>query len=198
MGCAFLAALAVAAATLAAVGGERTGVETALRLTAILGFLFFWPSYAAGSLVTLFGGVWRPLKRLARVLGMAFCAVLTVHLALVALLCWIGSAPAAETFAIFGVGVVFAYLMLLGSIDPVRRALGETSWRAIQTIGANYILFAFALDLVGQPPRPSVGYLTLYLPAAILTALAPVLRLLAWLKPRWEALRANRPGRMWI
>jgi hypothetical protein len=198
MGAGFLAALALAAATLAAVGAERTGVETALRLTAILGFLFFWPSYAGGALATLFGETWRPLRRRARVLGMAFSAVLAVHLSLVALLCWIGSAPPAETFAIFGVGAICAYVMLLGSIDRVRRTLGEGSWRAVQTIGANYILFAFALDLVGQPPRPSVGYLTLYLPTAILTVLAPVLRFLAWLKPRWEALRANRPGRMWI
>jgi hypothetical protein len=196
MGAAFLAALALATATLAASGVERTGVETALRLTARLGFLFFWPSYAGGALARLFGETWRPLKRRVRVLGMAFSAVLAVHLSLVALLCWIGSAPPAETFAIFGVGAVCAYVMLLGSIDRVRRTLGETSWRAVQTVGANYILFAFAFDFLGHPPRASIAYLAAYLPFVTLAVLGPVLRLLAWLKPRGETLRASRPGRM--
>ena len=184
---------ALAAAPLAALGAERNGVGTALRLTASLGFLFFWPSYAGGALVTLFGEVWRPLKRRARVLGMAFSAVLAVHLALVARPCWVGSAPAGETFAIFGVGVVCTYVMLLGSIDRVRRALSESAWRVVYTVGANYIPFAFALDFSHHPPRASVPYLAAYLPFSILTALGPALRLLAWLKLRSGGLAPQAP-----
>ncbi len=185
MGGALLAALALAAAALAIRGAETHGVKTALQLTARFAFLFFWPSYAGGALATLFGDAWRPLKRRVRVLGMAFSAVLAVHLALVAWLCWIGSTPAARTFAIFGVGVVCAYAMLLVSIDRVRQTMGETSWRLVQTVGANYILFAFGLDFLGDDkPGANVGYLVEYLPFVVLVILAPVLRLLAWLKPR--------------
>lgn len=184
MGLAALAALVVAVATLAMLGTGKTGVEAALRLTARLGFALFWPSYAASPLATLFGARWRPLGRYARVLGMAFSAVLAVHLCLVAWLCWIGAAPPVRTFVIFGVGAICAYVLLLCSIDRVRRALGDRAWRLVQSVGSNYILFAFAFDFLLSPPRATVSFLVAYVPFDILVVLGPMLRLLAWMKKR--------------
>lgn len=185
-----LLALVLAATTLALRGDGGPGVATALRLTARLGFLFFWPSYVGGALATLFGDRWRPLKRRARVLGMAFTAVLTVHLTLVAWLCWIGSPPPVSTFVIFGAGALCAYVMLLGSIDRIRGLLGDGAWRRIQTVGSHYLLFAFGFDFLRLKPEPTVAYLAAYLPFVALTLLGPALRLLAWLKPRLARRRA--------
>ncbi|HLY79668.1 MAG TPA: hypothetical protein VKQ70_09860, partial [Caulobacteraceae bacterium] len=97
MSLAALAALAFAAATLAKAGDGRDGIGLALRVTARLGFLLFWPSYIAAAMATLFGERWRALTRHARVLGMSFAAVLTVHLTLVAWICWIGAPPPLQT-----------------------------------------------------------------------------------------------------
>lgn len=187
MGLAALAAIALAAGTLATLGTAKTGVEAALRLTARLGFLLFWPSYAASPLATLFGERWRPLGRYARVLGMAFAAVLAVHLTLVAWFLWIGAALPLQTFVIFGAGAICAYTLLLLSIDQVRRAMSTPTWRLVQTIGTNYILFAFAYDFLRPQPLSAAAFLVLYLPFDVLVFLGPALRLLAWLKKRRAA-----------
>ena len=187
MALAALAALALAAGTLAALGTGKTGLEAALRLTARLGFLLFWPSYAASALASLFGARWRPLGRYARVLGMTFAAVLAVHLSLVAWFLLQGAALPRSTFVIFGAGAICAYTLLLISIDPVRRAMSMPAWRMIQTIGTNYILFAFAYDFLRPQPLSAASFLVLYLPFDILIALGPALRLLAWMKKRSAA-----------
>jgi hypothetical protein len=184
MGLAALAAIALAAGTLTTLGTGKGGIEAALRLTARLGFLLFWPSYAASALATLFGEAWRPLGRYARVLGMAFSAVLAVHLTLVAWFLWIGAALPLQTFVIFGAGVLCAYALLLCSIDQVRRAMSTPTWRLVQTIGTNYLLFAFAYDFLRPQPLSAAAFLVLYLPFDILVALGPALRLLAWMKKR--------------
>ncbi len=166
-----LLALALAAGTLATRGVGSPGVATALRLTARLGFLFFWPSYVGGALASLFGDRWGPLKRRGRVLGMAFTAVLTVHLTLVAWLCWIGQPPPLSTFVIFGLGALCAYVMLAGSLTGVRRLLSEPAWRRILTIGSHYLLFAFAYDFLRPKPSASPAYLALYVPFVALVLL---------------------------
>jgi hypothetical protein len=184
MGFAALATAILAAAALAKFGHGRDGTETALRLTARLGFLLFWPSYVAGAIATLFGERWRPLTRRARVLGMSFAAVLTVHLTLVAWICWIGAAPPLQTFVIFGIGAVCAYALLASSFDMVRRAMGPEIWRRVQSVGASYILFAFAFDFFRPQPLKPLAFLVGYLPFDVLVALAVALRLLAWRKRR--------------
>ena len=182
-----LAAIALAGVTLTTLGAGKSGVEAALRLTARLGFLLFWPAYAASPLASLFGEAWRPLGRYARVLGMAFSAVLAVHLTLVAWFLWIGAALPLRTFVIFGAGAICAYALLLISIDRVRRAMSAPAWRLMQTIGTNYILFAFAYDFLRPQPLSAVAFVVLYLPFDILVGLGPALRLLAWLKKRRAA-----------
>jgi hypothetical protein len=184
MGVATLAAALLAVAALTTVGHDKSGIGLALRLTARLGFLLFWLSYIAGAMVTLFGEHWRPLTRHARVLGMSFSAVLTVHLTLVAWICWIGAAPPLQTFVIFGIGAACAYALLASSFDVVRRAMGPDAWRRVQSVGAGYILFAFAFDFLRPQPLKPIGFLVGYLPFDILIVSGVALRLLAWWKRR--------------
>jgi hypothetical protein len=96
------------AASFVAVFGIPKGVYIALPATARLAFLIFWPAYAGGALVSLFGRVFSPLREHARDLGLAFAAALLVHLGLVACLCVIGPTPGVESFVIFGVAAFWA------------------------------------------------------------------------------------------
>jgi hypothetical protein len=187
MGLAALAAAIVGAAALATLGHGEGGTAVALRLTARLGFLLFWPSYVAGSLATLFGERWRPLTRHARVLGMAFVAVLTVHLGLVAWICWIGAPPPLQTFIIFGLGVVCAYTLLASSFEIVRRTMGMPLWRRVQSLGAGYVLFVFAFDFFRPQPLKPLAFLVGYLPFDVMVIVAVALRLAAWWKRRQAA-----------
>ncbi len=182
MGAAFGVAIVLGVAVIAHGGVGKNEIVSALRLTARLAFLFFWPSYAGGALVTLFGSAFEPVKRRARVLGLAFASVLTVHLGFVAWLSWIGSAPLAGTFVIFGVGALWTYLLALISIKRLSRMAGAKGWWILRNIGMNYIVFAFALDFFRLRHQATLAHLVQYLPFAGLTVLGPALRLLAWLK----------------
>lgn len=188
MSLAALAALTLAVATLAKAGDDKDGIALALRVTARLGFLLFWPSYVAGPMAALFGERWRPLTRHARVLGMSFAAVLTVHLTLVAWICWIGAAPPLQTFLIFGLGAACAYTLLLSSFEVVRRAMGPSVWRLVQSAGAGYILFAFAWDFLRATGLKPLAFLVGYLPFDLLIVLGVALRLAAW----WKRRQASR------
>ncbi len=182
MGLAFGAAIALGAGAIAHGGAGKTEAVTALRLTARVAFLLFWPSYVGGALVTLFGSAFEPVKRRARVLGLAFASVLTVHLGFVAWLSWIGSAPAVGTFVIFGVGAMWTYLLALFSIERLGRVAGAGGWWILRNVGMNYIAFAFALDFFRLQHQATLLHLLQYLPFAGLAVLGPALRLLAWLK----------------
>jgi hypothetical protein len=131
------------AASFVAVFGIPKGVYIALPATARLAFLIFWPAYAGGALVSLFGRVFSPLREHARDLGLAFAAALLVHLGLVACLCVIGPTPGVESFVIFGVAAFFTYLLALLSIKRVRQALPQNLWPPIRFVAMNYIAFAF-------------------------------------------------------
>jgi hypothetical protein len=182
MGAAATAAAALAVGAFVHFGVGKTGTGTALRLTARLAFLLFWPSYVGGALVTLLGPTFRLIKRRARELGLAFAAVLAVHLGLVGWLCWIGSAPPARIFVIFGVGVLWACLLALFSIERLGRLGGSMGWWILRNIGMNYIAFAFALDFLTPLHKGTAGHLAAYLPFAVLAVLGPPLRVIAALK----------------
>jgi hypothetical protein len=177
-------ALLLTGGALAGAGLDRAGVELGLRLTARLAAVAFFPSYAAGALVALFGQRFAPLKRRARALGLAFAAVLAVHLGLVAALCAIGAAPGARVFLIFGPGALCALAMAAASLEPVARRLGPASWWLLRNVAMNYIALDFAIDFWRREPLTSQRGLIEYLPFAVLAAAAPTLRLAAWLKQR--------------
>jgi hypothetical protein len=184
IGAGVVLALLLTAAAIAGQGLGRHGIELGLRLTARLAFLPFWPAYAAGALVTLFGPRFSPVKRRARELGLAFVAVLAVHLGLVSALCAIGAAPSAHVFLIFGPGAACTLLLAAASIEPVGQAIGPAGWWGLRNLAMNYLAFDFAVDFVRRRPPTSVAQALMYLPFAAFAVLGPALRLAAWIKLR--------------
>jgi hypothetical protein len=179
MGSALCAALCLAAATLFTLGAGERGTAAALQLTARLSFLFFWPAYAGGALAVLFGGKFRLLKARAREFGLAFAAAMLVHAGLIGWLCWIGDAPGRDTFLFFGIGLGWTYLIALASIGRLQSLLGPKGWWLLRLVGLNYIALAFAMDFFRKPLLTDARQIAGYLPFAVLTAAAPLLRLAA-------------------
>jgi hypothetical protein len=182
MGWAFCAALGLAALMLAALGPGERGTFVALQATARLSFLLFWPAYTAGALTAMFGPAFEPFKRRAREFGLAFASAHLVHLALVAWLTHIGAAPPLGTFVIFGVAVLWTYLLALFSIGRLQQTLGSWGWWTLRVVGLNYIAYAFALDFLRYPQFGSFKYLVGYLPFAVLSVFGPLLRLAAFVQ----------------
>jgi hypothetical protein len=183
-GAGLVLALLLTAAALVGQGLGRPGIELGLRLTARLAFLPFWAAYAGGALVVLFGQRFAPVKRRARELGLAFAAVLAVHLGLVSALCAIGAAPSARVFLIFGPGAACALLLAVASLEPVGRAIGPAGWWVLRNLAMNYLAFDFAVDFIRRQPPTSAMQALMYLPFAALAVLGPALRLAAWIKLR--------------
>jgi len=179
MGTAFVLAFCVAAASLAVWGTEDKGVNAALRMTARLSFLLFWPAYVGSPLVALLGRHFLPIKRHGRDLGLAFAAAQLVHAGLVAWLCGIGAAPGATTFVIFGIALAFVYLLALFSVDRIRQAVGPSTWLVLRVVGMNYIAFAFTLDFSHGHPLAQFGDLILYGPFLVLSVVGMLLNLVA-------------------
>lgn len=177
-------ALLLTAAAVVGQGLGRPGLDLGLRLTARLAFLPFWAAYAGGALVVLFGRRFAPVKRRARELGLAFAAVLAVHLGLVSALCAIGAAPSAHVFLIFGPGAACALLLAIASIGPVGRAIGPAGWWVLRNLAMNYLAFDFAVDFVRRQPPTSAVQALMYLPFAAFAVLGPALRIAAWIKVR--------------
>jgi hypothetical protein len=175
-------ALALAVAVFVVLGDGRAGTELAVYSTGRLAFLFFLPSYIGGSLVTLLGAAMQPVRRQARELGLAFSAVLAVHLALIGWLCWIGNVPPIETFLVFGFGVVWVLLLALCSVDRIGRAVTLPVWWVLRNIGTNYIALIFALDFLAPKHAHSPLSAASNAAFAFLSVLGPSVRLFAWLK----------------
>jgi hypothetical protein len=151
----------------------------ALRSTARLAFLLFWPAYAGSALASLLGPAFEKLRQLAREFGLAFTAVMLVHLGLIAWLCRIGAAPGIATFIFFGIGMAWVYLIALFSIGRLQQALGARLWRLLRSVGMNYIALAFAVDFLRDPLHGGLTHLVSYGPFAVLAIAGPGLRLAA-------------------
>jgi hypothetical protein len=174
-------ALVLGGAMLAIEGANPAGVGAAVRWTGRLAFAFFWPSYVGGALTTLFGDRFQPLKRRGRSLGLAFAAVIAVHLGLVTWLCWIGEAPPLATFIIFWTAAVWVFALAAASIRHVSRAVGPAGWWVLRNIGMTYIALAFAFDFL-RPQHPlTTVKIVEYLPFAALSLLGPLLKAVAWI-----------------
>jgi hypothetical protein len=190
---AFATAVVMAAGALSYFGVGRIGIEAALRVTARLAFVLFWPSYVGGALATLFGPVFRPVKLASREFGLAFAGALAAHLGLVGWLCWIGAPPAVRTFLVFGPGVAWTAALALVSIERLGKRMGRKGWWLLRNVGMNYLAFLFILDFVRLQPFETIIHLAEYLPFATLAVLGPALRLLAWLKPVLRPKLAGTP-----
>jgi hypothetical protein len=176
---AFWTACVLAAASLSFLGSEERGTRLALQLTARLAFVPFWAAYAGGSLATLFGPIFQPLRRNARTLGLAFAASMPVHFALVAWLCRLGHAPSARTFVVFGIAALWTCALVLLSVPALRAAIAPRALWLMHTVGMNYLAYAFAVDFLRNPLAGGVGRVALYVPFAGFAVLGPALRLAA-------------------
>ncbi len=178
---AFLIALAVSLSALA-VSGIDNGVPLALRATGRIAFAYFCLAYVGGPLTTLFGPAFLPVRTRARDFGLAFAAVMLVHLTLIAYLCAIGKAPAIGVFVVFGAAAAFAAILTLLSFARVRMLLPQNVLPPIRTIATTYILYAFLKDFLHFSPSGSFRQLIAYGPFAALAIMSFVLRLAAWAK----------------
>ncbi len=178
---AFLIALAASVSALA-VSGIDNGVPLALRATGRIAFAYFFLAYVGAPLTTLFGPAFLPVRTRARDFGLAFAAVMLVHLTLIAYLCSIGKEPAIGVFVVFGLAAAFAGILTLLSFARVRTLLPQNLLPPIRTIATTYILYAFLKDFLQFSPSGSFRHLIAYVPFAALAMMSFVLRLAAWAK----------------
>jgi hypothetical protein len=180
MGAAFCATLASAIAVLMLEGTGQSGTGAALRLTARVSFLFFWPAYVGSALAILFGRAFNSIARRGREFGLAFASAQFVHLALVVWLAWI-SAPQPLREAVmpfFAIGMVWTYLLALASLDYARNTLRPNFLRVLRLIGLEYIALTFIADFI-MLPKHTLQHPVQYLPFSIMIGVGPVLRLAA-------------------
>jgi hypothetical protein len=191
MALAFCVTLGLTAGAVAMFHAPHENLGIALKTSARMAFLFFWPVYAGGALTSPFGDAFSPLKRHARDLGLAFAGALLVHLALVAYLCASGFAPPVGTFEVFGPAAVLTYLLVIFSIDRVRQAIPASFWQVIRAVAMNYIMLSF-IDDFKHFRLTDLRDLILYFPFAALAIIGLLLRLAAWtqnLSRAWTAPR---------
>jgi hypothetical protein len=190
MGSAFSAAAAVAAVVLWACGLNYHGVSVAVTSSARVAFLFFWLAYAGGALARLCGPNLARFSGLSREFGLAFVAALSVHLLLVAVLFRISSRPPMGNAGIlyFGIGASWTYAIALCSIELIRGGLRPAIWRAMSSIGIEYIELLFVLDFVVHPIRNGFSHPLEYAPFSALVIIGPLLRWTVAVK-RWRTSR---------
>lgn len=189
MGCAFAGALALAAITLGFLGPGASGTTVALRITARWSYLFFWSAYAGSALAQVFGPRFEPIARRGRQLGLAFAAAHLVHAALVVWLYHVSPRPPVPTSSLvfFGSALLVVYALALLSIPRIAAAIQPGMWRVVRLVGMEYIALAFLADFLRDPFHGGRLQLIAYLPFTALALVAPVLRLIAWLKRRHAA-----------
>jgi hypothetical protein len=194
---AFFSAAALAAITLGVAGAGTAGTDQALRVTARFSFLLFWPAYAGGvlrqfdiPLLAAFGG-------LRREFGLSFAAAHSVHVLLIAWLYFIGSPVSADVLIVDGIGVIWVYLLVILSIDSLRRALGSMVLRILFNLGLEYIAFVFLSDfLLSALPRGRALSIA-YLPFTLLLLVGAAGRWFTagrWLFVKLITTRSRRAG----
>lgn len=173
---------AISAAWLAGKGLTDDNLRITLRRTAQIAFALYIVVLVARPLQQLLRRDWTAaLLRNRRLVGVAFAAVMTVHLGLIALR--FGTQPGLEyplSSLIVGATVyaVF-YGMLITSFDAPKKAMSLKSWKILHRTGLVWagVIFALprSLDDLANP-----DYLKFGIPFA--TAIA--IRVTAWLRSR--------------
>jgi DMSO/TMAO reductase YedYZ heme-binding membrane subunit len=160
-----------------------------LRYTAQIAFALYLVVLVARPLQQLLRKDWTAtLLRNRRLIGVAFVAVMTTHLGLIAYRYGSQSdlefglpAVGAGAFAIF-------YLMLITSFDRPRKALSPKAWMTLHRTGLVIAALIFglprSLDDLSDPD---------YLKFGIPFAIAVLIRFTAWLRSRQQgSLRSSR------
>lgn len=169
-------------------GISEASLGEALRLTAQLALLIYLLIFVARPLQVLRRGpVPRRLMRNRRYLGIAFAAVMTVHLALIL---WLKFGVTGDGLQLLTVllGVIayaFIFLMLITSWDAPARALGPRYWKRLHTAGLYWIglpfLFTMLLALRGHEDNG------VYIAFVVLMAAAIFIRIAGWFRRRANA-----------
>lgn len=167
----------------AGVSDDRLGML--LRLTARLSFMIFLLVFVARPLRQL---VRTPLTtwlvRERRSLGIAFAAMHSVHLGLIAFR--FSTIPGLEyptsNALIGGTAYLLMYLMLITSFDVPARSIGARSWRRLHKTGLYFIGFIFVATLLPYPGEPIFTLERAWF--VTLTVLAVFVRLTAWFAVR--------------
>lgn len=185
------AALAISILTLQ--GFDKSGIIRALQVTARFSFLFFWLAYAGGALSRLFGHVFDPIARQARLFGLSFAAAQSVHIILVIALYQISSSPPVpqSSAVFFGVAVFWMYLLVLLSFKQIANMLTSSRCKMIRFIGSEYISFAFFVDFAAHPLSRHPVTLLAYLPFLLLSISGIILRILSYIMKETPELSAH-------
>jgi hypothetical protein len=180
MGAAFCVALALAIIALAVFGTGTSGMHAALRITARWSLLLFWPAYAGGAMVVLFGPRFSILARHRREFGLAYAAAQLVHLSLVARLVAQSDGPFVQSIMpFFVVGVAWTYLLALSSLPCLSGVFAPKGWRIVRAVGLEYLALVFLTDLVIAPIAAHTELSPGYLPFSILIIVGALLRIAA-------------------
>ena len=173
----FGAALITAAATLAIFGDGTSGTQEALRITARLSFLLFWPAYAGGLFRRTNVPLLARVAKLRREFGLSFVAAHSIHVLLILWLFHIATHQPVSTRTIItdGFGILWMYVLGAFSFDYLRRKLSPQAWRVLFNLGLEYIALIFLRDFA----RLDRAHSPAYLPFTILLLIALI--------PRWVA-----------
>lgn len=178
--------LAVIALTALQQPDPEAGLASATRLTARVGFLFFFLVFTSSVWFT-----WRAtpltrwLMRRRRHMGLSFALVHFVHLGALSALSGVrGEVPDPVTLIGGGFAYLLLTLMVLTSNRFARLRLGR-GWRVLHLSGCWYLWLIFTNSYIGRldPAAGAEPYAGFVLLAALALAV-PVLRTWAWLRRR--------------
>lgn len=158
-------------------------VRVPLRVTAQLAFALYLVVLVARPLQQLLRSAWTAvLLRNRRLVGVAFAATMTSHLAFI-IYRFSSQAELEFTLNVVGAGTyaVF-YLMLITSFDAPRKAIGPRAWKLLHRTGLILAAFIFGLPRALED-LTDPDYLKFGIPFAI----ALLIRITAWQQSR-------RPG----
>ncbi len=156
-----------------------------LTLTARIAFMIFLVVFVARPLAQLYRNrATRWLLAERRSIGIAFAAVHSVHLGLIAYR--FSVIPGLEygiVEALFGgTAYLLMYLMLVTSFDAPARAIGPRAWRRLHKTGLYFIGFIFVVTLLPEPDEPLFTIERTWF--VVLTAGAAFIRLTAYFARR--------------
>lgn len=180
----------LSAGLLAVTGITDANLRLVLSLTARIAFMIFLLVFIARPLRQLVRtDLTKRLLKQRRAFGVAFAAVFTVHLGLIAYR--FASVPGLEyplpSAIVGGTAYALTYAMLVTSFDGPARAIGPKAWRRLHKTGLYYIGAIFLFTLLPEPGQPIVTVERLWF--VVLTSAAILIRLTAYFAMKSGALR---------
>jgi hypothetical protein len=143
--------LVLAVLCLGLAGTGQQGTAIGLRATALFSFPFLVGAYAASALAVLSPGElseWLLPRR--RSLGLAFCAVIAVHLVLIVHLLSLPPSPPPKVLGLTPGVLTYMVLaaMVLASLSRVAKAMGPARAGLLLRVGLHWVFAVFTLGLL--------------------------------------------------